>query len=202
MYTLADQYSSSSDMSAGVLMLFIGIYAALAAFGIFVYAKIVARTGYPWPWVFIVFVPIVNFVMLLLLAFKTWPVERELELTRRALEAATGSPFPPGSQLTRYGKYPIGSGLTGQGYGSAQGVGWDQGYGPAQGYGSPQGYAAPSYGPPSGAQPFPSADPGYPAHPYGDAAQQPNPYGDAAQQPNPYSAPTQQWTDTPDAPRY
>jgi hypothetical protein len=29
-------------------------------------------------------VPIVNFIMLLILAFSTWPIQRELEATRRS----------------------------------------------------------------------------------------------------------------------
>ena len=133
--------AANEDGSFALVSVFMAFCTVLIAFGVFLYAKIVARSGYPWPWVFIMLVPIVNFVALCIFALRTWPVERELELTRRALEAATGSPFPPGSQLTSYGNYQIGSGLDGSGPGSPQGYGADQGYG---GY-STQGYGAPSY---------------------------------------------------------
>lgn len=41
-------------------------------------------------------VPGLNIVMLCMFAFKEWPVQRELALTRQALQAATGSPYPQG----------------------------------------------------------------------------------------------------------
>lgn len=129
MLAYADQYGNSAQMPAGAIALIMGIYVVIIGFMIFTYAKIVAKTGYSWAWVFIIFVPVVNIVMIAMLAFRQWPVQRELELTRRALEAATGYPFPPGSELAHYGKYQMGSGL--QRYGTGQG------YGPGQDYDDP-----------------------------------------------------------------
>lgn len=161
--------AASDDGSFALVSVLIAVYLAMIAFGVFIYAKIVARSGYPWPWVFIMFVPIVNIVMLCIFALRTWPVERELELTRRALEAATGSPFPPGSQLPAYGRYQIGSGLA---YGA-----YPQDAG--QGYASGLDYSASSYGS-AHAEPF-----------SGDPAQQTNPYSGFAPQAddsgNPYA---------------
>ncbi|WP_093181024.1 hypothetical protein [Sanguibacter gelidistatuariae] len=124
---------------------------AILALVLIAYGKIITKTGNPWWWTVFGIVPIVNFVLLLVVAFRRWPVQRELELTRRALEAATGSPFPPGSRLMNYGKYPIGSGL--QGYGAGQGFGAGQGYAgqayAGQGFGTPQGYAPQGYAGPN-----------------------------------------------------
>lgn len=128
--------ADQTQMPGITILVIVIFYAAIVAFGIFVYAKIVGKTGCPWPWVFIIFVPIVNIVMLAILAFKEWPVQRELALTRQALEAATGSPFPPGSQLAHYGNYQIGSGM--QGY-AAQGYS-GQAYA-GQGFGAGQNFA-------------------------------------------------------------
>lgn len=178
--------AATDDASVALVSVFAVFYLALVGFGLFLYAKIVSRSGYPWPWIFIMFVPLVNLVMLCIFALRTWPVERELELTRQALEAATGSPFPPGSQLMTYGNYQIGSGLAGYGPGPSQGSGFDQSYG------SPQGYGAPSYGAPSTDQTFGSAGPGYPEQPYGDPGQQSNPY----------SGFSPQRTETPEGPKY
>lgn len=139
--------AASEDGSFVLVPIIIAVYLAVIAFGVFIYAKIVARSGYPWPWVFIMFVPIVNLVMLCIFALRPWPVERELELTRRALEAATGSPFPPGSQLPAYGNYQIGSGAA---------SGYPQGYEADQGYGA-TGQA-------------------YPTQPTGETGQRQNPY--------------------------
>lgn len=156
-----DLLAANDDGAVLAASIIVSVYLAMIAFMVFVYAKIIGRSGYPWPWVFIMFVPIVNLVMLCIFAFKPWPIQRELELTRQALQAATGSPFPPGSQLPGYGSYQIGSGAAGFG----PGYGGHQGVGSPVGYGSPEGYAAPSYG---------SVE-GYDAS-QGDAAPTDNPY--------------------------
>lgn len=183
--------AASEDGSFVLVPIIIAVYLAVIAFGVFIYAKIVARSGYPWPWVFIMFVPIVNLVMLCIFALRPWPVERELELTRRALEAATGSPFPPGSQLPAYGNYQIGSGAASgypQGYEADQGYG---GYSAPQSYSAPQGYGAPSFDAP--------ADQGYGAT---GQAYPTQPTGETGQRQNPYSAFSPEQNDTPEGPKY
>src|SRR5664279_6457229 len=93
----------------------IGILAAVAIWIVFLiaYVKIISRAGYSGWWVLIMFVPVVNIIMLLIFAFKEWPIQRELrELRGWANQIQRGNPQ--------------------QGYGQ-QGYG-QQGYG-QQGYG-------------------------------------------------------------------
>lgn len=103
----------------------VGGIAAVAMWVIFLiaYVKIISRAGYSGWWVLVMFVPILNIVMLLIFAFKEWPIQRELaELRGWAAQIQRGSS---------------------QGYGQP-------GSGP-QGYGQPgsgpQGYGQPGSGP-------------------------------------------------------
>ena len=51
------------------------------------YVKIISRAGYSGWWVLMMFVPIVNIVMLLIFAFKEWPIQRELRRAARLGES-------------------------------------------------------------------------------------------------------------------
>lgn len=90
----------NDQLSAGLILFLIVLYAGIFAVVVWVYSRVVTKAGYPWPYVFFLFVPVANVVMFCLFAFKEWPVERELALTRAALLEATGSPYPSGSRLT------------------------------------------------------------------------------------------------------
>lgn len=82
------------------------LYVAIIVFMFYVYGKIIGRSGYPWTWVFVMLVPILNIVMLCMFAFKEWPIERELAQTRyalQALQASTGQSSPYGGQPMQYG---------------------------------------------------------------------------------------------------
>lgn len=46
------------------------------------YIKIISKAGYSGWWVLIMFVPIANVVMLLVFAYKEWPIQRELKELR------------------------------------------------------------------------------------------------------------------------
>jgi len=74
-----------------------GILAGLAALAVLVlvvikiviFCKIFAKAGYCWALGLLMLVPIVNVVMLFVLAFAQWPVERELQqLRQRAGESS------------------------------------------------------------------------------------------------------------------
>jgi energy-coupling factor transporter transmembrane protein EcfT len=58
----------------------IGALFAVAIWVVFLiaYVKIISRAGYSGWWVLVMFVPILNIVMLLIFAFKEWPIQREL----------------------------------------------------------------------------------------------------------------------------
>jgi hypothetical protein len=80
---------------------------------IIAYIKIISRAGYSGWWVLIILVPIANIVMLLVFAYKEWPIQRELrELRGWANQIQKGSGGPS----------------YGQGYGQAPGYGQDPGY--------------------------------------------------------------------------
>lgn len=86
--------TDSGGLPAAIFGFMILFYLAILGVVLWIYAKIVAKTGYPWPWIFMMFVPIANIVFLCIFAFKPWPIEQELAATRQALLAATGSPYP------------------------------------------------------------------------------------------------------------
>jgi len=46
------------------------------------YIKIISKAGYSGWWVLIMFVPIVNVIMLLVFAYKEWPIQHELRELR------------------------------------------------------------------------------------------------------------------------
>ncbi len=106
----------------------IGGIIAVAIWVIFLiaYVKIISRAGYSGWWVLVMFVPILNIVMLLVFAFKEWPIQRELaELRGWANQIQRGQP----------------------GYGQSGGTqGGQAGYG-QPGYGQP-GHGQPGYGQP------------------------------------------------------
>ena len=88
----------------------IGGLVAVAIWVIFLiaYVKIISRAGYSGWWVLVMFVPILNIVMLLVFAFKEWPIQRELaELRGWANQIQRG----------QQGWRPAGLGQQGPGYG-------------------------------------------------------------------------------------
>ncbi|MEP7762762.1 hypothetical protein [Sanguibacter sp. 25GB23B1] len=135
-YTAATQ---SSDLPGAALLLIVLFYVAILGLMLWVYARIVAKSGHPWPWIFIMFVPIANIVFLCLFAFKQWPIERELAATRAALQAATGSPYP----VPQFGGGQFGGGQLGGSYSAQPGMydhgGFSGGYNPGSGNGFDQG---------------------------------------------------------------
>lgn len=159
---------SGESIAAGAMAFLVVLYVAIVIFGLYVYSRIVKKAGYPWPWIFIMFVPVVNIVMFCIFALKEWPIERELARTRAALAVETGSPYPDPT-VFGYSSYPIDyadaarysgfSALNDPGYPGAQVS--PSSYGaqyPAPGQppypapGQPQGYAAPYEQPDAGWQ--------------------------------------------------
>ena len=114
----------TSNINGAVLA--IGIIIGVAVWVIFLiaYVKIISRAGYSGWWVLILFVPLVNVIMLLIFAFKEWPIQRELaELRGWANQIQRGSGGQPGYGQPGYGQPGYGQ----QGYGQ-------QGFGPNPGY--------------------------------------------------------------------
>jgi uncharacterized membrane protein YhaH (DUF805 family) len=63
----------------------------LFAFLVWMYVRIIRRTGYSGWWVLMAFVPVGNLIALAFFAFSEWPIHRELAHLRRHA-AATGLP--------------------------------------------------------------------------------------------------------------
>ena len=54
---------------------------------ILVFCKIFSKTGYSWALGLLMLVPIANLIMLFVLAFAEWPIERELRSFRQQSQA-------------------------------------------------------------------------------------------------------------------
>ena len=54
---------------------------------VLVFCKIFSKTGYSWALGLLMLVPIANIVMLFVLAFAEWPIERELNSYRQQRQA-------------------------------------------------------------------------------------------------------------------
>ena len=76
-----------------ILRLFSGVFGCsvlllVVALAILVWWKIFDKAGYGGAYGLLMIIPIVNFVMLLILAFGRWPVLREVEELRRQVQPA------------------------------------------------------------------------------------------------------------------
>jgi energy-coupling factor transporter transmembrane protein EcfT len=96
----------------GVLVVGGIAWLAVVVIGVLAYVKIISKAGYSGWWVLILLVPIVNIVMILVFAFKEWPIQRELrELRGWADQIQRGNPaqqsyLQPGYGQQGYGQDP------------------------------------------------------------------------------------------------
>jgi len=67
-----------------MFMIFMGLF--MTVITAIVYCMIFSKAGYCWALGLLMFLPIINIVMLLILAFGDWPVRRELRLLKQQLE--------------------------------------------------------------------------------------------------------------------
>ncbi len=80
---------TSTGFFAG-LGAFLFVYLAILVLGILAAVKVVTKAGYSGWWVLITFVPLVGTVFVLVFAFSTWPVTREVQLLRAQLAEHRG----------------------------------------------------------------------------------------------------------------
>ena len=142
--------TTNSGAAAGFLGAILLIYLVIAVLMLIAWVKIITKAGYSGWWVLIGFVPIVNFVMLLVFAFSDWPA---LQGRRPA-----GPPVGDGYGTPGYGPPPAASGADPRfGYGAQYTppgyapVGTAAPQAPAPGPGSstpPPTWGAPPSGPP------------------------------------------------------
>jgi hypothetical protein len=82
-------YSTAALAVGGLIAIAIWVVFLIA------YVKIISKAGYSGWWVLIMFVPIVNVIMLLVFAFKEWPIQREIRELRGwadQIQAGQGKP--------------------------------------------------------------------------------------------------------------
>lgn len=83
-------YSEGLSLFAGCFVLF--IWLAMAILTAVIFCKIFSKAGYHWALGLLMLIPIANLIMLCILAFGQWPIQRELEI----LKQARMTPPPPG----------------------------------------------------------------------------------------------------------
>ena len=72
-----------------VFMIFVMlIVLIISVVQIFVFCKIFSKTGFSWALGLLMLVPIANIIMLFVLAFAEWPIERELRSYRQQSQVA------------------------------------------------------------------------------------------------------------------
>lgn len=59
------------------------------------FCKIFGKAGYPWALGLLMFVPIANLIIPLVLGFGEWPILRELKSHQQARSAGGGQSAPP-----------------------------------------------------------------------------------------------------------
>jgi hypothetical protein len=116
---LSSAPATTSGLSTGAVIALALLGVAIWVVFIIAYVKIITRAGYSGWWVLIILVPIANIVMLLVFAFKEWPIQRELRELRGWA-----------NQIQKGGGGPS----YGQGYGQTPGYGQDPGYPQNPGY--------------------------------------------------------------------
>jgi energy-coupling factor transporter transmembrane protein EcfT len=73
---------ADSGLDASLIVALVLAYVALFVLILSGWVKILSKAGYSGWWVLIGFVPVVNFIMLLIFAFSDWPVLREVRRLR------------------------------------------------------------------------------------------------------------------------
>lgn len=70
------------------LIFLIPVVMIIVAVKILIFCKIFSKTGYSWALGLLILVPIANIVMLFVLAFAEWPIQRELRSYKQQSQVA------------------------------------------------------------------------------------------------------------------
>lgn len=68
------------------------IVLAISLFFVVLYCKIFTKAGFHWAMGLLMFIPVANFIALLILAFCEWPVQRELKTYRQMTQIPQPQP--------------------------------------------------------------------------------------------------------------
>lgn len=107
--------SSSSQIQAilGTYLIVVAIIGLISVIlALIIWWKIFSKAGYSGALSLLMFVPLANFILLLVLAFGQWPIHRELEALRqqamRAPQFPSGPQYPQNPSGPQYPQYPQG----------------------------------------------------------------------------------------------
>ena len=83
--TIAFRHGSEMAPIFGAMVIMFVLLVALIilAIKILIYCKIFAKAGYCWALGLLMLVPIANIIMLFVLAFADWPIQREMRLLKQ-----------------------------------------------------------------------------------------------------------------------
>lgn len=81
----------------GALFAGVGLIIFLVALvaGLLIWGMIFSRAGYSFAMALLMFIPLVNFIWLLIFAFSRWPVQKELDGYRRSAQGHNQGYPPP-----------------------------------------------------------------------------------------------------------
>jgi hypothetical protein len=82
------QAEEMAPVFGGCFVLFFVL--AFSILNLVVFCKIYAQAGYPWAMGFLMLIPIVNFIMMLILAFSEWPIQKQVKQLQQQLASPTG----------------------------------------------------------------------------------------------------------------
>ena len=89
------------------LLFILGFSIIMIIFAIVIWWKIFSKAGYSGAVGLLMFIPIVNLIALLILAFGEWPIQREVQMLRQQLaQQSHGYPAQGGYQQQSYYQPP------------------------------------------------------------------------------------------------
>jgi uncharacterized membrane protein len=87
----AQPVETFAPVLGGCFLLFVALFGlAMFILQVVVFCKIYSRAGYPWAMGFLMLIPIVNFIMMLILAFSEWPIQKQVRQLQQQLTSTTG----------------------------------------------------------------------------------------------------------------
>jgi hypothetical protein len=74
----------------GGVVIFFAVAFFLLIFGVvkvLIWSMIFSKAGYSWAFGLLMFIPIADFIMMLVIAFSDWPIKKELRILKQQLTA-------------------------------------------------------------------------------------------------------------------
>jgi hypothetical protein len=94
-----------SGVGAIGLLLILGFSIIMIIVAVVIWWKIFSKAGYSGAMGLLMFIPLVNLIALLILAFGEWPIQREVQMLRQQL-AQQSQAYPAQGAYQQQGNYP------------------------------------------------------------------------------------------------